>query len=49
MSEDSRKSEEVVHYMDLNEFAKASESKRREMVKQMLVAIRRGGPDVDED
>lgn len=45
-----KKKNEVVHYLDLGKFANASDSERREMVRDMLVALRREGkkdPDVE--
>jgi len=44
------KKNEVVHYLDLGKFANASDSERREMVRDMLIALKRDGkkdPDVE--
>lgn len=40
---DEKKNEEVVHYLDLGKFAESDEKERREMIRQMLIAIRRKG------
>jgi hypothetical protein len=46
---DKKKSPEMVHYLDMDEFSKASEEERREMVRQMLMAIRRKKDGEDEE
>ena len=38
---DERNPEDVLHLMDIEAFSKASEEERREMVREMLVAIAR--------
>lgn len=48
MKEDEKK--QRVHFIDLEEFGKADENDRREMVRELLRAIgRKGGEGVDED
>lgn len=44
------KKKETVHFLDIDKFEKADDDERREMVREMLVAIRRKERDgADED
>ncbi len=47
---EEKKTTEVVHFLDVEEFAKASETERRKMVRDMLVAIsRKNGGELEQD
>ncbi len=41
---------EIVHYLDMDKFKNATDEQRREMLREMLVAIRKKGKeDVKKD